>query len=222
MVRPSRLHLNSDRITGLSLARAMIRVEDRDMHRCGRKSRVCIAAAVLAFAGVSEVSLGQSAPRPLDAGIEDINSLRTSLRVLPPVMRHDTAFEHVYRSPLDSQQHYRVAGGLYAVFNSSQYAATPYGAVPVYPAGVQFHIGPPRGFDGSQLDPATAAFLRETDPRFDHSAADRPELDAPVRRPRPVTVRPESGVVTIGSEGVRQQRLREITAKALRKAGLDG
>jgi len=199
-----------------------------------RTSLLSIAAAAVGVVSVCGMCAAQGAPRPLDAGIEDIDSLRTSLRLLPPVMRHDTAFEHVYQSPLDPNQHYRVAGGLYAVFTSSEYAATPFGAVPVYPAGVEFHIGRPLGFDGAPLDPATAALLREIDPRFDLRAADRPELEEPAGRPRTVPVRPavrsgvqsgvqaNPGVPTIGSEGIRQQRLREITAKALRKAGLDG
>ncbi len=53
-----------------------------------------------------------------------------------PVAR-DAAFEHVYQSPLDPNQRYRVAGGLYAVFDVSEYvearrlASLPYGrAVP--------------------------------------------------------------------------------------------
>lgn len=161
-------------------------------------------------------------PRPLDAGIEDLDSLRTSLRVLPPVIRHDTAFEHVYQSPLDPNQYYRMAGGIYAVFNASDYVATPYGQIPVYPAGVEFHIGPPIGFDRENMDPATAALLREIDPRFDWSAADRTEDKSTRPRSQPVIYRLPEAVATISSEGIRQQRLREITAKAVRKAGLGG
>lgn len=173
-------------------------------------------------AGAQASSQTDPNPRPLDAGIEDLDSLRTSLRVLPPVIRHDTAFEHVYQSPLDPNQYYRMAGGIYAVFDASDYAATPYGQIPVYPAGVEFHIGPPLGFDGANMDPATAALLREIDPRFDWSAADRTTSDETRPRSQPVVYRLPEGVATISSEGIRQQRLREITAKAVRKAGLGG
>lgn len=181
-----------------------------------------IVAAVCSSAPAQDSSAPNPNPRPLDAGIEDLNSLRTSLRVLPPVVRHDTAFEHVYQSPLNPNQHYRMAGGIYAVFNASDYASTPYGQVPVYPAGVEFHIGPPLGFDGSPLDPATAALLREIDPRFDLNAADRVVAEDTQPRSGPVVYRLPKAVATISSEGVRQQRLREITAKAVRKAGLGG
>jgi hypothetical protein len=181
-----------------------------------------VLAAVSSPAPAQDSSQPSPNPRPLDAGIEDLNSLRTSLRMLPPVVRHDTAFEHVYQSPLDPNQHYRKAGGIYAVFNASDYVSTPYGQVPVYPAGVEFHIGPPLGFDGSPLDPATAALLREIDPRFDLNAVDRQASEDSQPRSRPVVYRLPEGVATISSEGVRQQRLREITAKAVRKAGLGG
>ena len=158
---------------------------------------------------------------PLDAGYSDLNSLQTSLRALPPVMRHDSAFEHVYQSPLDPNDRYRVAGGLYAVFNASEYDAGPGGNVPTYPAGVQFHIGPPIGFGSGPLDPATAALLRETDPRFDLRSVDRDRTDAVTDRSVTV-VRMPAPVPTISSESVRQQRLREITARALRETGSGG
>lgn len=158
------------------------------------------------------------APVRLDPGYSDINSLQTSLRALPPVMRHDTAFEHIYQSPLDPNQRYRVAGGIYAVFSDSDYIATPYGELPVYPAGVEFHIGPPPGFDGNPTDPTTGALLRETDPRFDLRAADSARREvAPARSDR-VTRLPRQ-VRTISIESFRQQRLREITARALERAG---
>ena len=92
-------------------------------------------------------------------------------------------------------------------------------AVP--PAGGRFHIGPPLGFGDGPIDPATAALLRQTNPEFDLRAVDRDRNDAVTDRTTTV-VRMPAPVPTISSEAVRQQRLREITAKALHKAGLDG
>jgi hypothetical protein len=192
-----------------------------------------IQLAILALAlGASASADGQDA-QPIEQGKADINPLQTSLRALPQVMRHDTAFEHVYQSPIDSEQRYRVAGGVYAVFDASQYVQTQYGLVPVYPAGVQFHIGTPLGFVGNPVnDPATAALLRVTDPRFapglDLSAADRQgagvqsvevqTLDRHLRGPAPVAMADP----TISSEPVRQRRLRELTARAIREANAGG
>jgi hypothetical protein len=178
---------------------------------------VVAIAGLLALAGPS----GAQDRAPLDPGVSDINSLQTSLRTLPPVVRHDTAFEHVYQSPLDPNQRYRVAGGLYAVFDASEYVAVPGGAVPVYPAGVRFSIGKPLGFGDGPVDPATEALLRYTNPRFDLRAMDRDRGEGRADRTTSV-VRMPTPVQTISSEGVRQQRLREITAKALRKAGPGG
>lgn len=178
---------------------------------------------ILALVGLltlSGVSVGQDRT-PLDPGRSDINSLQTSLRSLPPVVRHDTAFEHVYQSPLDPNQRYRVAGGLYAVFDVSEYVAVPGGSVPVYPAGVRFHIGTPLGFGDEPIDPATAALLRYTNPQFDLRAIDRDASEGRTDRTTRI-VRMPAPVQTISSEDVRQQRLREITAKALRAAGTGG
>jgi len=188
-----------------------------------------LGSACILLAGVTAgASSGGAQPERLDPGISDINSLQTSLRALPPVIRHDTAFEHVYQSPLDPNQRYRVAGGIYAVFSSSEYISTPYGGVPVYPAGVQFHIGPPIGFDGSPIDPATAAIMRETSPHFDLRSLDQlgtehlaPGPNQIDRRDREI-IRMPPPIPTISSEAVRQDRLRKITAKALGKEGLGG
>ncbi len=187
----------------------------------GRSDRILslglTGAWILALAGAASAQ----DRTPLDPGVSDINSLQTSLRALPPVVRHDAAFEHVYQSPLDPNQRYRVAGGLYAVFDVSEYVAVPGGSRPVYPAGVRFHIGPPLGFGDGPIDPATAALLRQTNPEFDLRAVDRDRNDAVTDRTTTV-VRMPAPVPTISSEAVRQERLREITAKALHKAGLDG
>ncbi|MFI4855204.1 MAG: hypothetical protein ACIAQF_09560 [Phycisphaerales bacterium JB065] len=181
-----------------------------------------IATVLLAL---SPGALGQNA-QPIDPGYADVGPLQISLRALPEVMRHDTAFEHVYQSPADPNQRYRVAGGVYAVFNNSDYVATRNGSVAVYPADVRFYIGPPPGFDGSPVDPATAALLRYNDPRAlqgtDLRAMDRePKAERqPVNRVR--FVAPLATDPTISNEQVRQRRLREITARALREANPGG
>lgn len=165
-------------------------------------------------------ALGQTQdPIRLDPGLSDINALQISLRALPPILRHDTAFEHVYQSPVDPNQRYRVAGGIYAVFDASDYIPTPYGSVPVYPAGVQFHIGPPPGFAGNPLDPTFGA---PNTGDLDLRSADRVTPEAfQSRANRAVMIGP-APPHTISSEAVRSERLRAITAKAMNKSGLGG
>lgn len=205
-------------------APTQISTDDTRMHGAPRS----ISLAILGL-GLSATAFGQNA-QPIDPGYADVGPLQTSLRVLPQVMRHDTAFEHVYQSPINPNQLYRVAGGVYAVFNNSDYVATPYGTIAVYPADVRFSIGPPPGFDGSPIDPATAALLRFNDPMAlqgaNLSAMDREPGTA--RRPQirqqlpPPVVAPLTVDTTISNEPVRQRRLREITARALREASPGG
>ncbi len=201
-----------------------ISTDDTRMHGAFRS----ISLATLGL-GLSANAFGQNA-QPIDPGYADVGPLQTSLRALPEVMRHDTAFEHVYQSPINPNQRYRVAGGVYAVFNNSDYVATRNGTIAVYPADVRFYIGPPPGFDGSPIDPATAALLRYNDPMAlqgtSLGAMDREPGAVRGQQPRQQfrlqAVAPLTVDTTISNEPVRQRRLREITARALREASTGG
>lgn len=98
-------------------------------------------------ADVTETELANLQPlQPLDARVEDVSLLATSLRVESPGLALPSDFDEVYRVPGDPSKLMRVNGALYAVFNQSvygNYKGQPYATVP--PATV-FHIGaPPSG-----------------------------------------------------------------------------
>lgn len=81
--------------------------------------------------------------RPLDQGIEDLDSLSTSLRVMPIDLRDDDRFEYLRRDPRLPGQYVRRAGGLVATFPISRYLPTQNGTLVEIPAGTVFHIGDP-------------------------------------------------------------------------------
>lgn len=85
--------------------------------------------------------------RRIEAGIEDVDDVRVSLRSLPPTFRADTGFEHVYEGEDGSV--YRIAGAIHAVYGRGTYRAGPGGSVIAEPAGeVVYHLGAPDWLGG--------------------------------------------------------------------------
>ena len=78
---------------------------------------------------------------PVDAGFEDRGVLSDSLRVVPVDLRHDTAFETLYKVAGSDGVYVRKAGGLRAVFKNPAYFDTGTGLIPLLPAGTVYSIG---------------------------------------------------------------------------------
>jgi hypothetical protein len=78
---------------------------------------------------------------PVDAGTEDRGALSDSFRVQQADFREDRAFEKLYKVAGSKDVYVRKAGGLSALFHSSEYIQTPQGEVPIVPAGTVYYIG---------------------------------------------------------------------------------
>lgn len=81
--------------------------------------------------------------QPIDPGMQDLDPLRTSLRLQPVDLRQPMDFDKVYRLPGNgaTDRLVRMSGALAAVFPRSDYAPTENGVVALIPAGTTFHIG---------------------------------------------------------------------------------
>lgn len=79
----------------------------------------------------------------LDPGMQDLDPLRTSLRLQPVDLRQPMDFDKVYRLPGNgaTDRLVRMSGALAAVFPRSDYVPTENGVVALVPAGTIFHIG---------------------------------------------------------------------------------
>jgi hypothetical protein len=78
---------------------------------------------------------------PVDAGVEDVNSLSQSLRLEPFDMRVNQSFEQLFRVEGSPEIYVRSAGSLHAVFRDPHYLETMGGAIPLVPTGTIYCIG---------------------------------------------------------------------------------
>ena len=78
---------------------------------------------------------------PVDAGVEDRGALSASLFVEPKDLRQNQSFERLYKVEGSDDVYVRKAGGLKAIFRSSQYANIYGREVPIVPAGTVYIIG---------------------------------------------------------------------------------
>lgn len=99
------------------------------------------ALSMLSFAALAQPAERSQIQR-VEAGVADVGPIRVSSRELPVDLLVPTGFEHVYRSTGDSQTLMRINGAIVAEFPRSQYNASPWGPLPVVPAGTIFRIGP--------------------------------------------------------------------------------
>lgn len=157
-------------------------------------------------------------------GVDDLGSGRISFRSLPEVFRADTGFEHVYEAP--DGRFYRMAGGLVAVFDRSEYVPTRSGAAPVIPADTVFHIGPPGWMDqippigeapassSNTAERATPASVRLAERvRLEPASSERTAVRSKATQTSvPASPAPASIGETMSDETTRQRRLREIAA----------
>ncbi len=78
---------------------------------------------------------------PIDAGVEDRGPLSASLFVETKDLRQNQSFERLYKVEGSDDVYVRKAGGLKAIFRSSQYANIHGMEVPIVPAGTVYVIG---------------------------------------------------------------------------------
>ncbi|MBX3317113.1 MAG: hypothetical protein KF902_09660 [Phycisphaeraceae bacterium] len=118
--------------------------------------------SILSFAAWAQPAERSQIQR-VEAGVADVGPMRVSSRELPVDLLVPSGFEHVYRSTGDSQTLMRINGAIVAEFPRSQYNVSPWGPLPVVPAGTIFRIGPRLGgvWDVQpDADPQSVAFNR--------------------------------------------------------------
>lgn len=150
---------------------------------------VCFSALLMATGAVAQdagldqtqsVSTPETDPqflRPLDASIEDVSPIATSLRIDTRLsLQQPTGFSEVYAGP-GGDDLMRINGALYAVFPRSQYVFNEdQGLTPVIPQGTVFRIGTP---DPTGVLPTSTAATPEPNPL---RAGARLETAAPTLR----------------------------------------
>lgn len=151
-------------------------------------------------------------PTPVDQGYGDVSPLQISLRVLQPSRRLDTAFEGLYRHPGLEGGFYRQAGGIYAVFDRSEYIGTRYGSVPVIPPGTTFYIGTPDWL-------STEAAPRNTPKPRPTAVLDDVWITVRSTGTHTNTTHRHFQTNTISDESLRQSRLGDIAQRALAANG---
>jgi hypothetical protein len=114
----------------------------RNARRCGPwlvAAAFAIACAATAAAQDGPIRVADQPLRPIEQGVEDIDSLGTSLRLIEAGLSVPTGFSHVYEVPGHPGWLMRVDNGLFAVFRRSIY----FDDMPTVPPDTVFHIGWP-------------------------------------------------------------------------------
>lgn len=133
---------------------------------------VCLALSC-AFSSAPSSLLAQppNRPRPtgglqaLEPGMQDLDPLRTSLRLQPVDLRQPMDFDKVYRLPGSgaTDRLVRMSGAVSAVFPRSDYVGSENGLLALIPAGTVFHLGGVPGTEPAsaprQVAPGSAAAL---------------------------------------------------------------
>jgi len=198
------------------------------------------AAALIGVLCVSGAAPTAAQPvrDPVDEGFADVGPLSSSLRRVEPGLRQAEGFERVFRMPGAEQGFYRRQGGTTAVFDRSDYVATPSGTVPIVPPGTVFHIGPVPGIDfalepeaprrrspnllsarvslAALPDPSGA---RRTNAAHPLHAIVEPGEDAASREPAPMIVGAFPSRRPWGGEAVRGERIAAHLDAAFAGAG---
>lgn len=155
-------------------------------------------------------------PMPVDQGYGDVSPLQTSQRVLQPSRRLETAFEGLYQHPGLDGKFFRQAGGIYAVFDQSDYVATRFGTVATVPAGTTYYIGAPSWLTSDRASLGAAQKAPVNWDAYTRTA----RSSSPVREPVQAVVVENERTETVSDELIRKARLAAIAGRALRS--LDG
>ena len=78
---------------------------------------------------------------PVDAGVEDRNTLSATHKLESTSFYQDHSFERLYRVAGTESIYVRKSGALSAVFQGSEYAETRQGSIALIPAGTVYCIG---------------------------------------------------------------------------------
>jgi len=78
--------------------------------------------------------------RPVEPDFGDTDPLRTNLRRLQDPLVAPNGFDRVFADD-ERGVFMRISGAVRAVFPRSSYVTTPYGNLPIFPAGTVFEIG---------------------------------------------------------------------------------
>jgi len=134
---------------------------------------------------------------PVDAGVEDRGALSTSLFVEQKDLRQNQSFERLYKVEGSEDVYVRKAGGLKAIFRSSQYVNIYGREVPIVPAGTVYVIG--------AIRPELVASMGGLSPSGEDSITEPEQRTQQVKRTHvPVGVR---SLRFVEDEGYRRKRL---------------
>jgi len=148
------------------------------------RGTVALLAIVLALAGVVVPAGGQMRPfepiqwEPVDQRVADVDLLAESFQAVEPGLGEPQGFDRVYLAPSDlfgDDRFARINGALIATFPRSIYAGSPYGPIPLVPAGTVYWIGPPLAWPAATAaDEQEALDTAPNDHRLDLRLADAP------------------------------------------------
>lgn len=134
---------------------------------------------------------------PVDAGVEDRGVLSTSLFVEQKDLRQNQSFERLYKVEGSEDVYVRKAGGLKAIFRSSQYVNIYGREVPIVPAGTVYVIG--------AIRPELVASMGGLSPSGEDSITEPEQRTQQVKRTHvPAGVR---SLRFVEDEGYRRKRL---------------
>ncbi|MEE2820095.1 MAG: hypothetical protein VX615_05720 [Planctomycetota bacterium] len=134
---------------------------------------------------------------PVDAGVEDRGALSTSLFVEQKDLRQNQSFERLYKVEGSEDVYVRKAGGLKAIFRSSQYVNIYGREVPIVPAGTVYVIG--------AIRPGLVASMGGLSPSGEDSIIEPEQRTQQVKRTHvPAGVR---SLRFVEDEGYRRKRL---------------
>lgn len=99
-----------------------------------------LAAILIAIAGTTLSPAHAQNLRPVEPDFGDTDPLRTNLRRLQDPLVAPNGFDRVFADD-ERGVFMRISGAVRAVFPRSSYVPTPYGNLPIFPAGTVFEIG---------------------------------------------------------------------------------
>ncbi|MFG0258437.1 MAG: hypothetical protein ACF8GE_11090 [Phycisphaerales bacterium JB043] len=159
----------------------------------------CASAVTLASASAQQL-------RPVEAGVDDIGTLRTSGRVQMHDLRVASDFDRVYQLDDGTRRYVRIHGAIRAVFPRSSYDLRR--GTPTVPAGTIFYLGAP---DAWSIAQETNPILRpgRLNARHDSRVSSRVDGRVTGRAPSQM-VGGRSRSTVWSDEAYRQRRMGEL------------